>query len=94
MTKSQSQSSLARPAPPEIPTTAAPTNVQIDRKNGGIESTIQCKDKGTHLTPLPGEPLRQFSSKRCACSIWPVPKDRGISSFLEEAPRQRGGAMS
>lgn len=94
MTGSSLRSTLARPTPPEIP---PKMEREIDlnlETEMGIESTLRCKGKWSHLTPLPGEHFRGLSSKRCACSTLPSPKGLGFSAFLEEAPSKRCGVAS
>jgi hypothetical protein len=94
MTGSSLRSTLARPAPPEIP---PKMEREIDlnlETETGIESTIRWKGEVSHPTPLPGEHLRGISSKRCACSILPSPKGLGFSAFLKEALSKRGGVAS
>jgi hypothetical protein len=94
MRSSANTFSPKRPVPPEIPKLAGATNDQIDRNLMNIESAIRWKIQLAHPTPLPGEHLRGISSKRCACSILPLPKGQGFPAFLEEAPSKRGGVAS
>jgi hypothetical protein len=89
----QAPNDTTRPVPPEIPKSARATTDKIDRNMMSIESTIRWRERA-HPTPLPGEHLRGISSKRCACSILPLPKGQGFPAFLEEAPSKRGGVAS
>ena len=86
--------SLARPAPPEIPTRANETTNKIHNINWGIGSSIRRRKGSAHRTHLCPTNASDVSSKRYASALMVSTKRDSFVAFLEEAPRKRTGQAS
>ncbi len=67
---------------------------QILKAPIGFETLFRREESLTHLTPLPGERLRESWSKLCACGRFFFTDNRGNSMLLQQALSKRGSLES